>query len=100
MTVYMGTNKQMGGQMRAMATNEVNYGDKQGTQQTGRKHTRKHVTNIRPCPCEHGYFQNPSFFYVVWPFVHTQTQYQITETFLKTPARVKIFRYSGCSVVV
>ncbi len=39
MAIYMGSNKQMGGQMRAMATNEVNYGDKQGTQQTGRKHT-------------------------------------------------------------
>ncbi len=41
--------------MRAMSTNEVNYADKQGTQQTGAETHRKHVTNIRPCPREHEY---------------------------------------------
>ncbi len=76
-----------------METNKAHSRQAENTQETCNKY-------FRPCPCEHGYFQNPSFFYVVWPFVHTQTQYQITETFLKTPARVKMFRYSGCSVVV
>ncbi len=56
-----------------MVTNKVHI-------RQGQKTHRKHVTNIRPCPREHEYFQNRSFFYVVWPFVHTQTQYQITET--------------------
>ncbi|KAI7804310.1 putative estrogen-related receptor gamma [Triplophysa rosa] len=30
-------------------------------------------SHLRPCPHEHGYFPNCSFFYAVWPFVHMQT---------------------------
>jgi len=39
-----------------------------------------HNGNFFPCPHKRGHFQNCSFFYAVWPFVHTQTQHQVTET--------------------
>ncbi len=58
---------------------------------------------LRPCPHELCYFQNHSFFYTVWPLVHTQTLYQVTETehfwkllpgwrFSKTPVAVLLCR--------
>ncbi len=39
-----------------------------------------HFDCLGPSPHEYGYFQIHSFFYAVWPFVHTQTLHQVTET--------------------